>query len=307
MKLNKLLKRAATAVLSLSLLTAPVLADTIGGATVTTYDTGLNLREKASTASEALTVIPNGSFLLVEEALGGWYKVAYNGMTGYVSANYTRFSETLDGSYVYAAETGGTDVNLRQGAGVGTEISRSYVESGRDLTVLGVSGSWLHVMDADGVTGYIRSDLVNYSLTSSEGRLGQAAATQAAAVSTGQQIAAAAANYLGCSYTWGGMSPETGFDCSGFVNYIYNQFGYKLERVAQNIFYSNGYSVSYDQLQPGDLLFFGSGPDDIGHVGLYVGNGEMIHAGTYSTGVVRTNLVESYYVNSFVGARRVAG
>ena len=77
---SKFLKTAAGALLALALLATSASAATIGGATVRTTDTGLNLRASATTASGCLGVIPNGGFLLVEEKLDGWYKVVYNGV-----------------------------------------------------------------------------------------------------------------------------------------------------------------------------------------------------------------------------------
>ena len=157
--------------------------------------------------------------------------------------------------------------------------------------------------DNGGSAGYIRSDLIDYNRTTAVAPVIQSsseAEDQDAAL--GEKIAATALEYVGCRYTWGGMSPETGFDCSGFVNYIYNLYGYSLERVAQNIYYSSGSFVGWDELQPGDILCFGYGADSIGHVGLYIGNGQMVHASTYITGVIVTDL--SKY-GSFVGAKRL--
>ena len=290
------------ALLAAALLAIPVSADTIGGATVSTHDTGLNLRAAATTASGTLSVIPNGSFLLVEEALNGWYKVSYNGTAGYVSADYAVFSETLDGTYSYAAATSGTDVNMRSGAGTCNGVVRQLPSSGSGLTITGVSGNWLHVQDNGGTAGYIRSDLIDYKRTTvSAPEIAEPATTTG---SLGEQIAATALQYLGYRYTWGGMSPETGFDCSGFVNYIYKLYGYSMERVAQNIYNSSGSFVAWEDLQPGDILCFGYGPYSVGHVGLYIGNGQMVHASTYTTGVILSEISGSYG-NNFVGAKRI--
>ena len=284
--------------LAAAALAVPARADTIGGATVRTHDSGLNLRAGASTASDTLAVIPNGSFLLVEEALNGWYRVCYNGQGGYVSSDYAQFSEMLSGTYNYGAATGGTDVIMRAGASTSSEIVRQLSQRGSNVKITGVAGPWLMVKDNGGSAGYIRSDLIDY-------KRGTTDAPEAEPVpqsSLGEQIAAKALEYVGCRYTWGGMSPETGFDCSGFVNYIYNQFGYSLERVAQNIYYSSGRYVGWDELQPGDILCFGYSADSVGHVGLYIGNGQMVHASTYITGVIVTNLGD---FGSFVGAKRL--
>ena len=110
---------------------------------------------------------------------------------------------------------------------------------------------------------------------------------------------------MGYRYTWGGMSPDTGFDCSGFVNYIYKLYGYSMNRVAQDIYSGSGTYVSKDQLQPGDILCFGYGPTSVGHVGLYIGNNQMVHASNSRTGVIITDLSNTYYTNNYVGAKRI--
>ena len=137
------------------------------------------------------------------------------------------------------------------------------------------------------------------------------AATQQAAAnpsfwgSTGDSMVQTAMLYQGYSYRWGGMSPSTGFDCSGFVNYICKQYGVSLHRVAQEIYSYDGVSVSKSELRPGDILCFGYGPYNITHVGLYAGNGQMIHASTYSTGVILSDINSNYYTRMYVGAKRV--
>ena len=112
----------------------------------------------------------------------------------------------------------------------------------------------------------------------------------------------------GCGYAYGGKSPETGFDCSGFVYYVYKQFGYTLLPGADNQWESLSDTViSRDDLMPGDLVFFSSDgtPAGMSHVGLYIGDGKMIHASTPSTGVLITDLSESYYARRFLGGKRV--
>lgn len=97
----------------------------------------------------------------------------------------------------------------------------------------------------------------------------------AAAVSD-NAIIAYASNFLGTPYLWGGTLPSTGFDCSGFTKYVYAHFGIKIGRTTKDQI-KDGYGVSKDQLQPGDLVFFGKGgvPN---HMGIYVGNNTYIHS-----------------------------
>lgn len=89
-------------------------------------------------------------------------------------------------------------------------------------------------------------------------------------------IIAYASNFLGTKYVWGGTSPNPGFDCSGFTQYVYRHFGISLDRTTYGQI-NDGQKVSKDQLQPGDLVFFGSSSNPH-HVGIYVGNGMYIHA-----------------------------
>ncbi len=119
----------------------------------------------------------------------------------------------------------------------------------------------------------------------------------------GQQIAEYASGYIGWKYKYGGKSPETGFDCSGFVYYIYEQFGYRLERVA-NDQAKQGTEVEHDALLPGDLLAFYTSGKYVGHVGIYMGKGYYIHAMGSAYGVVLTPLEDS---TRGYTARRIIG
>jgi peptidoglycan DL-endopeptidase CwlO len=120
-----------------------------------------------------------------------------------------------------------------------------------------------------------------------------------APVSSGHPEAASIAlKYLGIPYQWGGASPGTGFDCSGLVMYVYAQLGVQLPHFAAGQ-YGYGSPVSRDQLQPGDLVFF----DGLSHVGIYIGNGQMVHAP--QTGDVVKITALSDFGNRYVGARRI--
>ena len=118
-----------------------------------------------------------------------------------------------------------------------------------------------------------------------------------------------AMQYLGYDYIWGGKDPSTGFDCSGFVWYVYTHNGYPdIGRTATDQwYYDASWEVSADELLPGDLLFFSEtgSLNDITHIGIYVGDGEFIHAANSRDGVILTAVSSSYYVEHFVGARRI--
>ena len=109
-----------------------------------------------------------------------------------------------------------------------------------------------------------------------------------------------ALRYLGIPYQWGGASPATGFDCSGFVMYVFAQIGISLPHFAAAQ-YGMGVSVSRALLQPGDLVFF----DQLDHVGIYIGAGQFVHA-PHTGDVVRVgSLSDPWYATHYIGARRI--
>ena len=113
-----------------------------------------------------------------------------------------------------------------------------------------------------------------------------------------------AMQYLNYKYVSGGSSPETGFDCSGFTKYIYGLFGINLNRVSSEQA-DNGTPISKEELQPGDLVLFKYyGSSSIGHTGIYIGNGNFIHAANSSRGVVIDTIESGYYLDNYVTARR---
>jgi len=109
-----------------------------------------------------------------------------------------------------------------------------------------------------------------------------------------------AMQYLGTPYVWGGASPS-GFDCSGFAMYVYSQVGVSLPHNAAMQYNTVGTYVPRDQLQPGDLVFF----DGLGHMGIYIGGGQFIHAPHTGDVVKISSLDDSWYAATYVGAKRV--
>jgi cell wall-associated NlpC family hydrolase len=148
------------------------------------------------------------------------------------------------------------------------------------------------------ITRAAQARIARYSPDPSAAAEAQAALAAApAARYTG--VVGIAMRYLGIPYVWGGASPS-GFDCSGFVMYVYAQVGVSLPHNAA-MQYGYGAPVSRSQLAPGDLVFF----DGLGHNGIYIGNGQFIHSPHTGDVVKISSLGDSWYASTFVGGRRL--
>ncbi|MDU4959967.1 MAG: NlpC/P60 family protein [Sporomusaceae bacterium] len=117
------------------------------------------------------------------------------------------------------------------------------------------------------------------------------------------EIAAMARGFLGVPYAWAGASPN-GFDCSGFVYYLYLKAGVQLPRMADGQF-AVGTPVSRAELQPGDLVFFSTYEPGPSHSGIYAGNNLFVHASSGAGEVTITSLAKPYYAERYLGARRI--
>ena len=212
----------------------------------------------------------------------------------------------------------GNNVRMRDGASMSAGIITELFYGNR-VSITACFGEWTAVI-YEGQSGYVYSQFVRegslqiegstvtgsaYAAPGSEQPQDQTPELSGSSYEKGQQIAQYALQFLGYDYCWGGKDPSTGFDCSGLVYYVYSQFGYTLNRVAQDQA-RNGVAVSADALQPGDILCFYSGSSYIGHVGIYIGDGMFVHAQNSATGVVITDLNGHYGQRGFE-ARRIVG
>ena len=140
---------------------------------------------------------------------------------------------------------------------------------GTNVSVNWTQPGWANVTTYGGQTGYVSQDY----LTIVQGELPARNVT----ATQGQAVLEIAKRYLGLAYRYGGNSPSTGFDCSGFVKYVYGQMGVNLNRVAADQM-KNGIAVDFSQIQIGDIIGFYNSSGYISHVGIYAGNGMMIHS-----------------------------
>lgn len=280
---------AITAALTASMIVSAS-ASSIGGAKVEA-DT-LALQTFPSAGSSIITKAPAGSLVVVGDKVSDeWYKVVYRGATGFMSSEHLSFSGEMSGSFGFGVVRG-SDVNLRVGPSYLANIICALQPDMR-LDIIGVNGPW-YMVSVSGFTGYVHSDFV---------ALNGGVADDFSGAKAGQKIVDAAMKYIDVPYVWGGTSSR-GFDCSGLVYYVYKECGYTINRTAASI-YTNGTYVEKDKLQPGDAICFSSYSQSIGHVGIYIGDGQFIHASSGSGKVIISGLDESYYTRRYVGARRI--
>lgn len=276
-----------------SLTIVPAYAASIGGATL---NTGVRLRSGPGTNYEIITTGYQSEPVIVEADTGsGWYKVIYNGIEGYMSSDYLTFSQSLTAN-LGTGTIKGTDVRLRSGPGTSSGVLGTY-NTGTAMSITGVNGNWYQV-SYNGGTGYVHSDYMTVAPGTGE-VYAQTLSTNAAS-----NIISTAKNLLGTRYIYGGTTTG-GFDCSGYTQYVFAQNGIALERTAASQYTYNGTSVAKSDLQPGDLVFFSSSSQSVGHVGIYIGDGQFIHSSSGAGKVIITSINSSYYVNHYVGAKRV--
>jgi len=118
------------------------------------------------------------------------------------------------------------------------------------------------------------------------------------------EILETAIQYIGTPYKWAGATPTEGFDCSGFVYYVYSQHGFNMARTADKQFLQ-GQTVDLNALKPGDLVFFETYTTGISHVGIYAGNDLFIHAPKTGRTVSYDSLASGYYQSRYRGAKRL--
>lgn len=259
---------------------------------------GLHLRREASTSASILATARYGDSVVLISRHGDWYKVNYNLHIGFMHGDYLTVKDRANVDLGTGAIDGSV-VNMRSEPTTASRIVMQLRRGGK-VEIFGFNRGWYKVTK-DNVIGYIRSDLIQL-LEKPSANYGSAAGKPVTTKTTGEAIAAYAREYVGYPYVYGGSSPE-GFDCSGFVQYIYKQFDISLNRTATAQL-ANGKKVSRSELKPGDLVFFGYGSTAT-HVGIYVGENQFVHAQNSSTGVVLTELTVSYYDSRYLTARRI--
>ncbi|MDY2737409.1 C40 family peptidase [Intestinibacter sp.] len=269
---------------------------------------GLNVRSGPGTSYSKLGKLSYKEKVTVLSTSGEWSKINYNGKTGYVHSSYLQSTvpgsqtsqqpDTNQGTTKYVNATVGLNVR----SGPGTSYSKlgklSYKEK---VTVLSTSNGWSKI-NYNRKTGYVDSSYLQSTVP------GSTSSNTGGTVSNKvSDVIAYAKAQLGKPYVWGAQGPNS-FDCSGFTYYVFkNKAGITLPRnsSAQSTY---GKYVKKSELRAGDLVFFdtnGANNGAVSHVGLYIGDGKMIHASYSQKKIVIDNFNASYYQKAYVNARRV--
>jgi hypothetical protein len=190
-----------------------------------------------------------------------------------------------------AMVTNGVGANLRQEPNLNGTILL-IVGRNEILEIVENTGQWLLVETFDGIRGYVQTALVTTMPRPISLRLQKAT-----------ELLQFAEFYLGTPYVWGGNCLVRGVDCSGFTQQVFRQFGIHLNRTSATQALA-GELISRDELEPGDLLFFGTG-GVVKHVAIYWGDGRLIHSGSADGGISFNQLDRGYYRTNYMHARRV--
>lgn len=295
---------------------------------VANIEGSLRVRAEANTDAEIVGKLYPYAVAHVVERGEEWSKVESGSVVGYVANEFLMFGDEagayITENYRYCATVEVPALNVRQEQSTESECIGS-VTGGQEMDVLGEADEWVEIRYNDDTVGYVAKEFVevawNYPTAMTleeeqamiEAALAEKAAksaqttsrsseiavlppvnTSAEGLALGQEIASYACQFVGNPYVYGGSSLTNGTDCSGFTMAVYAQFGYSLSH-SSAVQMSQGTAVSLDAVQPGDIICYS------GHVGLYIGGGQIVHASTESTGIIISNM----YYTSPIGARRI--
>ena len=291
-------------------------------ADVTNY---VNVRKEPNTESEIVGKIYDGAVAQIVSVAGeqdDWFQVISGNVEGYIKAEFFIYGDeaaTVIDEYVTRYAVVQADrLNVREKPS--TEEKRiGYIDHGEKVKMLENLGEWIKIAYTTGKEGYVAAEYVTiqeeflYAKTLEEERAEIAAKkaleermkaqeseapenlTQAVFPETSytsneelrRAIVDYALQYVGSNYVHGGTSLATGTDCSGFTCFVYADFGYSISRTPSGQYSGAGRSIDYSEIQPGDIICYSSnGGKSCTHVGLYIGDGQIVHAANSRKGVI---------------------
>lgn len=298
------------------------LAGTTAYADVTNF---VNVRKGATTSSAVVGKLYEGCVAAVLEEEGDWVYIKSGNVTGYVVKKFLLFGKeaeaAIEKKYSPKIKVTANVLNIRAGAGTNYEVIGSF-RTGAEAELEEKGTEWMKIrFSSDGKTktGYVYA---KYVKVTGEPKTGETLAEEAKRIEAEKKAAAKAeaerkaakereeakkkeaakqakaekakkvAEYaktaVGTAYVWGGTNMKTGVDCSGLCYAAYKNFGYTLPRVSRDMAASStllSVTPNTSHLRAGDLVFYASG-GRVDHVAMYIGDGKVVHASDYSTGVI---------------------
>ena len=229
-----------------------------------------------------------GSMVVGSLALGGLS--AHQNMTASAAAPQ---ASAVQMANQRTATVTASQLNVRSGPSTAYSIVH-VLRQGETVEVIGESDGWYQIRLKDGRVGWSSGQYLNLN--------SQSVARQAKV----DAVLNRAKSFLGTPYVWGGASPsDGGFDCSGFTQYVFAQSGYNLNRVSKDQAL-NGTYVPRGSTQPGDLVFYSHAQNGvIDHVGIYLGDGKMIHSPKTGDVVRIADVTTDYWTSRYVTTRRI--
>jgi cell wall-associated NlpC family hydrolase len=306
-------------------LVSMVFSATAAMAAPATVEKSVNFRSAPSTSSSVYQLLkPGTSIDVLEEVNRYWLKVSVNGKVGYLSPSYITYNQETNqqkpaesqqgsGSSQQGSQQGTTatverGVNFRSAPSTSSKVYK-LLSKGTKVTVLEqVNSYWLKV-SVNGQVGYVSTGYLNYNSSAAPSApqpSNPVSDTSKEASAVAARIIQHAKDLKGITrYKYGANQPPTLLDCSSFTKYVFAKEGISLKwgtRYQKDA----GKAVSKSNLQPGDLVFFRVGSSkEIGHVGIYMGNGQFIHNSPSLDGVGISSMETGYWSTRYVTARRV--
>ena len=302
----------------------------------------VNVRSTPDTEGEIVGKMYDGSVAQVQsittQSDGDWFCVVSGDVQGYIKAEFFIYgdaaADVIDDYVTRYAVVKADRLNVREQPD--TSASRiGYIDCGEKVQIIEYGEEWTKVSYTDEQQGYVATRFITveeefiYAKSIAEELAEQEAMQQlqeraeqseqaapedttvvvtppATSYTTNAELRSAivqyAMQYLGTPYVHGGRSLVSGTDCSGFTSYIYAEFGYALSRTPQGQWGGNGRSISVSEIQPGDIVCYSSNGSKCTHVGIYIGNGQIVHEANSRKGTIVSNM---YYDDTFIGVKNV--
>lgn len=246
----------------------------------------LNVRSGPSTSHSIVHALWSGNRVTIISESGNWYKIRLSdSRIGFVSKDYIKSDYSISGTIT------ASKLNVRQGPST-SEMVFHTLWQGNKVSVIGVSNGWCRIKLSDGRIGWISGDYVTEAGSSTQQKI--------------DKVVSLSKSLIGTPYVYGGKSPsDGGFDCSGLTVYVFGQVGFTLNRISTDQA-KEGVYVSSGNKKAGDLVFFSiNGTGKVDHVGIYIGNGQMIHSPKPGDTVKSVSIETSYWQQRYISTRRI--